>query len=188
METTEPKTLKVVSKKDAIAEKNEQRQKLVDMLSEKIEQKEKAVVSKLYLIEGEEKVADAVIDFIQNKAQWKFSESLGIMECIRQVTEAKANITKKKTKQFLIPSLALEAIYYFLTKVEGVGITQANDYVNNLLKPISDALSRAKSDREEIDQLMRDRGTLETAIECGADLENEDSLVAEIEAELLKEI
>ena len=187
METTE-KTLKVVSKKEAIAEKNEQRQKLVDLLSEKIEQKEKTIASKLYLIEGEEKVADAVIDFLQNKAQWKFSESLGIMECIRQVNEAKSNITKKKTKQFLIPSLSLEAIYYFLTKVEGVGITQANDYVNNLLKPISDALSRAKSDREEIDQLMRDRGTLETAIESGADLENEDSLVAEIEAELLKEI
>jgi hypothetical protein len=187
METTE-KTLKVVSKKEAIAEKNEQRQQLVDKLTEKIEQKEKAITTKLYLIEGGETVADATIDFLQNKAQWKFSEALGIMECIRQVNEAKSNITKKKTKEFLIPSLALEAIYYFLTKVEGVGITQAEDYVKNLLKPISDGLSRAKNDREEIDQLMRDRGTLENAIDSGVDVEHEDKLLAEIEQELLKEI
>jgi len=187
METTEA-TLKVVSKKEAIEEKNEQRQKMVDMLTEKIEQKEKEVATKLYLIEGGEPVATAVVDFLQNKAQWKFSEALGIMECIRQVNEAKTNIAKKKTKEFMIPSLALEAIYYFLTKVEGVGISEAENYVKNLLKPVSDGLSRAKNDREAIDQLMRDRGTLENAIEAGADVENEDKLLAEIEQELSKEI
>jgi len=54
--------------------------------------------------------------------------------------------------------------------------------------PVSNALGRAKEDRMEFDQLQRDRASLEAAIDSGADLENEDSILAEIEKELIKEI
>jgi hypothetical protein len=187
METTE-KTLKVVSKKETIEEKNAQRQQMVGRLTEKIENKEKEIATKLYLIEGGAPIADAILDFMENKAQWKFTEALGVVECIRQVTEAKNNITKKKTKELMIHTLPLEAIYYFLTKIEGVGSTEASYFVNMLLKPISDALGRSKNDREEVDQMVRDRGTLESAIDSGIDIENEDSLLKEIQQELVNEI
>jgi hypothetical protein len=52
----------------------------------------------------------------------------------------------------MLPSLAIEAVYYFLTKVEGTGIEAANDYIT-LLKPVSDALSRSKQERQHLDQI-----------------------------------
>jgi hypothetical protein len=73
-----------------------------------------------------------------------------------------------------------------LTKVEGAGLEEAKEYVN-ILKPISDALGRSKQDRTELDQLTRDRGTLESAIDSGIDLENEDDILKEIQEELLND-
>jgi hypothetical protein len=166
---------------------NDRVEKLMDMISKlsaKIKKSEETLSTKLYIIEGGLETADEIIHFLENEAQWKFSEALGVIEAARQVKEAKKEITNGKTKELLIGSLPLEAIYYFLTKVEGKGIAYATTYVNSLLKPISDALGRSKSDREKHDQLVRDRGTLEAALDKGANIENEDKYVSEILAEL----
>jgi hypothetical protein len=177
-------TIKIVKGTDAQNERIEKLNGMIEKLSEKIERTEKELSEKLYIIEGGKDTADAIIAFLENDAQWKFSESLGVIEAARQVSEARKNILNDRTKELLIGSLPLEAIYYFLTKVEGKGISYALVYVNSLLKPISDALGRSKSDRERYDQLVRDRGTLEAAIDKGANIENEDKYVSEILAEL----
>jgi len=176
-------TLEVVSKNGQLAEKNAKRQKMVEVLTARIDAKNKELETKKYLIEGGTLAAQKIQEFLTNDAKWKFSEALGIMESTKQVDEALAQIKAGKTKELLVPALALEAIYYFLTKVEGTGLGSATNYID-ILKPISDALGRSKKDREEVDQLVRDRGTLEAAIDNGADVEGEDSILKEIEAEL----
>lgn len=184
---TKTVTMEVVSKEKQMAVKNEERQKMVDLLTAKIADAEKSLQTKKYIIEGGLAIADSITMFLTEKAAWKFSESLGIMESVKQVEEATKAINTGKVKELFVPSLALEAIYYFLTKVEGKGLAEAKSYIE-VLKPVSDALGRSKADREVIDQLIRDQATLESAIDGGADLENEDAILTEIQNELAKEI
>ena len=186
MKKQEP-VLEVVSKKEEMGVRREQLQGMVDRLTAKIEKTEKELSEKLYVIEGKQDAVDRIIDFLKHRAEWKFTESLGVLECIKQIEDSRQKLKDGKTKELMTQSLALEAIYYFMTKVEGKGYTEAYDFVNNLLKPISDSLGRAKADRTALEQLVRDRGTLESSIDAGASFENEDKLVKEIEAELAKE-
>lgn len=183
---TKEATLEVVSSKEAAEKRKAQLTEMSKQLEEKIEKTSKELETKLYIIQGAETAGENLLGFIKNDAQWKFSEALGIGECVRQYESAIKNIKSGKTKELMIPALALEATYYFLTKVEGKGLATADTYVNNLLKPITDALGRSKADREALDQLIRDKGTIDSAIDSGAKIENEDKLVKEIESELKK--
>ena len=177
-------TIEVVSSKKQHETRKAQLTEISKQLAAKIEKTSKELETKLYIIQGGEETANHLLDFIKNEAQWKFSEALGIGECVRQYEAAVKNVKTGKIKEIMIPALALEATYYFLTKVEGKGLASANAYVNNILKPISDALGRSKADREALDQLVRDKGTIDSAIDSGANIENEDKLVKEIEKEL----
>lgn len=182
---TETNTL-IVSKQEELEIRNKMRAELVEKLTAKIEAKEKELQTKKYIIEGGASAGETIAFFLKEKAQWKFSEALGIIESVSQFETAAESIKKGKAKELFVPALALEAVYYFLTKVEGKGLREAKLYVE-ILKPISDALGRSKQDRQEIDQLTRDRGTLESAIDGGVNIENEDSILKEIQQELLKD-
>jgi hypothetical protein len=182
---TETKT-EIISKKEELEIRNKMRAELVEKLTAKIDAKQKELETKKYIIEGGVAAGETIGRFLTEKAQWKFSEALGIMESVSQVETAVDAINKGKAKELFVPALALEAVYYFLTKVEGAGLEEAKEYVN-ILKPISDALGRSKQDRTELDQLTRDRGTLESAIDSGIDLENEDDILKEIQEELLND-
>jgi hypothetical protein len=186
MKTEKEVTLEVVSSKKENEKRVERLKALAEKLTAKIEQAENELKTKTYLIEGGSAIANDLISFLKNDAQWKFSEALGIGEAINQLESALVNITKGKTKELMVPSIALEAIYYFLTKVEGTGVESANKFVK-LLKPVTDALGRSKNDRSKIDQMGRDLGTLEASIDTGAKVENEDSLLTEIINELENE-
>jgi hypothetical protein len=183
METTEKTNLTIVSKKDEMIALNAKRQKMVDFLDKKITEKEVELESKKYVLEGRIEAAEALQNFLTKSAQWKFSEALGVIESVKQIEEAAKALKTKKTTELMLPSLAIEAVYYFLTKVEGTGIEAANEYIA-LLKPVSDALSRSKQERQDLDQLVRDKGTLESAIDSGVDIENEDKILKEIQAEM----
>lgn len=189
VEKTENKTniVAIVSKKDEIEALNVKRQKMVDFLTERIEQREAELQNKKYILEGKAEFAAQLLDFVKFEAKWKFSEALGVLESVKQLEEAIKSLRSKKTTELMLPSLVIEAVYYFLTKVEGTGIVQAQKYVD-MLKPISDALGRSKQDRTDLDQLIRDQGSIESAIESGASLENEDALLKEIQAEMEMEM
>ncbi len=178
--------MEIVSKREELEIRNKMRAEMVEKLTAKIEAKQKELETKKYIIEGGATAGDTISSFLKEKAQWKFSEALGIIESVSQIETAAEAIKKGKAKELFVPALALEAVYYFLTKVEGKGLTEANEYVA-ILKPISDALGRSKQDRQEIDQMTRDRGTLESAIDSGVDIENEDKILKEIQEELLND-
>jgi murein L,D-transpeptidase YcbB/YkuD len=191
MKTKEKSTTMTIEKsttQSRLLEKNNQRQKMVDKLTEKIDRLTKSLETKKYIVEGGSVTGAALLDFLKTEALWKFTEAKGIVEAVKQVQTAVDNYTANKVKHLLIDSTALEAIYYFLSKVEKKGLDAAAFYIDNMVLPVSNALGRAKEDRMELDQLQRDRGTLEAAIDSGAEIENEDSILGEIEKELAKEI
>ena len=192
MKTTTEKTATLTIEKKTLQsrleEKNEQRQKMIDKLTDKIDKSSKVLETKKYIVDGELTTGNAILNFLKTEATWKFTEAKGIVEAVKQTQSAIDGITSKKVKHLLVDSTALEAIYYFLSKVEKTGLEAAAFYIDNMVLPVSNALGRAKEDRTALDQLHRDRASLEAAIDSGADLENEDGIVAEIEKELSKEI
>jgi hypothetical protein len=83
----------------------------------------------------------------------------------------------------MLPNLTIEAIYYFVSKETGTGLQSALTYFNTVLKPITDALSRAKQDKEKKDQMEKDLATVQSAIDTGSVSELEEKMIAEIAEE-----
>ena len=177
--------LEVVS---AAKERQESRQKAAEFLKKKLEAKRQEVSEKLYAVSGGLNVAKSLRTFIQKEAQWKFTESLGIIEANRVLEEQVNGLQAKVKTELELGALTIEAIYYFLTKEEGKGIAKATSYVNDLLRPISESLNASKTDRESINQMEKDLATLEDAIHNRVNFEGEDKLLSEIEKEISEEM
>jgi hypothetical protein len=60
-----------------------------------------------------------------------------------------------KDNTIFIESLPLEATHYFLSKVRGKGLKEAQNFIS-LFKPISIALEEVKKDAEAIQSLEKD--------------------------------
>lgn len=172
-------TLEVVSERET---KSKELSALKEKVEKEIEKKNAELENKLYIIEGGVSTANDLINFLEHEADWKFTESMGIIEAVKEITKARENVSKAKVNALLFSPLTIEATYYFLTKYEGKGLDQAKYYYEKLLKPVSEALSRSKADRTQLDQMQRDLATIENAIENGANVE--DSLVKEILSEI----
>ena len=182
-------TLEVVKKTD---EKQERRKYLAGELEKKLIATREEVATKEYPISGGIIAAQALHNFIKNDAQWKFTESLGIMEASRvlsdQITKLKEAQKNGENVQLTLSAVTIEAIYYFMTKEEGKGLGKATLFVNHLLRPISEALNTSKEDRENINQMERDLGTIQDAVMNRVCFEGEDKLLKEIEEELEAEL
>lgn len=76
----------------------------------------KDLSSKKYYVELKKEDVKILQNFVQNDAKWKFMESLGIGEVSRELESS-----LDKTGKAFIPAAAIEAIYYYLSKVEGIG-------------------------------------------------------------------
>jgi hypothetical protein len=144
----------------------------------------------MYPISGGLPVAKALYNFVKNDVQWKFTESLGVIESARILNDQVEKLSKKGESegQLELSAVTIEALYYFMTKEEKKGLASAASFVNNLLRPISEALNASKNDREKINQMERDLGTLQDAILNRVGFEGEDQLLKEIEEELTKEL
>lgn len=172
-------------------EKQEKRKILAEFLENKLNAKREEVAAKRYPVSGGLLTAKALYQFVKNDAQWKFTESLGILESARVLDEQVSLLSGKEPKatELTLTAITIEAIYYFLTKEEGRGMnSKTATYVNNLLRPIIEALSASKNDREEINQMERDLGTLQDAILNRVGFEGEDEFLKEIESELEVEL
>ena len=120
----------------------DQAQKDLDTLRSEIE-------SKKYLVDVDKKDIEMLKSFIVNDATWKFTESLGIKEVQKELNV----LTDGK---LFTKALAIEAIYYYMSKVEGAGekpntlaFPNIDDYLR-CLKAITNAVERIKADSEKI--------------------------------------
>ena len=93
------------------------------------------------------------ISFIENEAQWKEKESLGIIE----ISKIMNSIIKEGIKDNIVylQSLPLEASHYFLSKQSGNGLSSAERFIK-MLKPFERALESAKRDAQEIQGLEKE--------------------------------
>jgi hypothetical protein len=170
-------------------EKQEHRKKLAEFLENKLNKKRGELMEKKYVISGGLDTARALHNFLKNEAQWKFNEALGIIEGCRVLNEEIFKLTSATSDHELeLGPVTIEALYYFLTKEEGKGLEKAESFINNLLRPINEALTAYKTEWTEVNQMERDLGTLQDAIMNRISFEGEDEFLKEIEQELSEEI
>jgi len=134
---------------------NEAAKKLNDFTAE--------METKKYYVELTASDIDVLQGFIKNDAKWKFTESLGIGEITKQL-----ETSVDKSGKILISAVAIEAIYYYLSKVEGKGQTVDSSSIGNvetylkLLKGINLARTGINADNEE-------KKRLEYVVACRAE-------------------
>jgi hypothetical protein len=145
----------------------EERMQMAGELQKEIDSRHKEIETKYYIVQGGAAAGEKLLNFVKNEAQWKFTEAVGIVEMTKEIQKA---IDKAKDgKDLFLQVLPLEALWFFINKVEGVGLEKAAYFHENLIKPVGEALSRVKNDREKINELMMRQGSLE----AGADFEAE---------------
>ena len=145
----------------------EDRAELIKALQQEIEERNKEISTKFYVVEGGAATGKSLLEFMSKEAKWKFTEAIGVVECIRELNDA---VKKAESgKELFLQVLPIEAIWFFINKVEDVGVEKASHYVNHLLKPVAEAMGRIKVDRDKVNELMHRQG----ALEVGADFEKE---------------
>lgn len=137
---------------------------VIAKLKQAIEDKTEELENKKYLIPGGDDVAKKIQAFIVDNAKWKFTESIGVIEVNRIIKDFLADAKKK---EFMIPTVALEATYYFLAKHEGVGLEEAETFTE-LLKAINQAKSRADQDKKDFEEMQFRLQSLEHGVDPDA--------------------
>jgi hypothetical protein len=125
-------------------------QSALDAAEKELETMRKELNTKKYLIDVKKEDIALLVKFNEKDAEWKFTECLGILEVEKQL-----NIAVKEGKLYTT-AVAIEAMYYYLSKIEGRGkgtdteaFTSIVDFIR-VLKAITNGVERIKADNEKL--------------------------------------
>jgi len=128
---------------------NEFQQAAITQAEKELEDLRKELSTKKYLLDVDKKDVELLKTFIVNDATWKFTEALGIVEVTKELDAIKDG-------KLFIKALAIEAIYYYMSKVEGTGTKPAGSSFPSIteylrvLKAITVGVERVKADNEKL--------------------------------------
>lgn len=118
---------------------------------------------KVYAVKFEKKEdIESYFNFIENEAEWKEKEALGIIEISRIIESLKKQGIKQNT--LFMQALPLEASHYFLSKTTGKGLKDAKKFIS-ILKPFGLALEFAKQDAAKIGELEKELAAAQQGLE-----------------------
>lgn len=122
---------------------------LLEKAEANLEALTKELENKKYLIDLMPTDMEILRQFIVKDASWKFTEGLGIIEVEKDLKTAGAEDGK-----YYLKAIPIEAIYYYMSKVEGSGNKVKGDSFKSLpvylriLKGITSAIEAIKADTE----------------------------------------
>lgn len=124
----------------------------LEAAEKELETLRKEVEETKYLVDLSGEDLKDLNNFICENAPWKFTESLGIIEVEKAMKKA------VKDGKLFTDAVAIEAIYYYLSKVEGNGkktnasaISSIDTYLR-ILKAITGTIERIKANTERVRQ------------------------------------
>lgn len=136
---------------------------LVDKLTAELESFDKELKTKVYPVKIEnDGIFLALINFIEQEASWKNMEALGIVEVSKVLNSER--LTGVKSGNIYLPSLPIQALSFFLSKVELKGLEAAERHLR-FVKPIDDALKLIKLDNDKLNNLQSELAAAENGIE-----------------------
>ncbi len=130
---------------------NEFQKSALEQAEKDLEAIKTEIVEKRYTVDVEKNDIVNLKNYIIKDAPWKFTECLGIVEVEKSMAIA------IKNEKLALGAVELEAIYYYLSKVEGFGKTpetensfkSVEDYIR-VLKSITILMEDLKSDGERL--------------------------------------
>jgi len=129
----------------------------------RLKQTKENLNKKVYAVKFEKKDdIESYFNFIENEAEWKEKESLGVIEICRIIEGLKKEGIKQNT--LFMQALPLEASHYFLSKTSGRGLKEAKRFIS-ILKPFGLALELAKQDAAKIGELEKELAAAQQGIE-----------------------
>lgn len=135
---------------------NEIEQAAVDAAKKEVERLRKKSETEKYLIDISENDANVLETFIVTDAEWKYTEALGIQQVALDIEKS-----RKEKKKVFLSATAVEAIFYFLSKVEGNGSVVKGNC--NSLKDIGTFIRILKSVSVAIEKIRKDNDALKEA-------------------------
>jgi len=145
---------------EALSRLNEGRIKAAE---ENLENAKKRVATKVYAVQFESMDhIDRFISFMENEAEWKEKESLGVIEICKVLDNLKSDGIKNNI--LYLQALPLEASHYFISKQSGKGLKEAKEFIS-LLKPFEQGLESAKADAREIQDLEKELAAAQQGLE-----------------------
>ena len=140
----------VVDQNEVVSPLNEFQKTALESAEKELEAIKNNLASKKYLIDIKKEDIVKLQKFNDNDAPWKFTESLGVVEVEKDLKKA------AKDGNLYIGAVAIEAIYYYLSKVEGKGKTtntvafeNVEDYIR-VLKAITSGMEKVKMDNDKL--------------------------------------
>ncbi len=142
--------VQVVDQNEVVSPLNDFQQAALEKAEKDLEAIKNELASKKYLIDIKKEDIIRLQKFNNDDAPWKFTESLGVIEVEKDLQKA------AKDGNLYIGAIAIEAIYYYLSKVEGKGKTtnasafeNVEDYIR-VLKAITGGMEKVKADTDQL--------------------------------------
>lgn len=122
---------------------------------------------KVYLIAGKAEVGNQVLNFLESGAKWTSQESLGVVRAHEDLTSALKGI---KRGELYLHGLCIEAVAYFLSKADGMGLEKAIEY-RDMFTPVNAALGQVRKDQHKLESLDHQWNQATLAFEQGVTIE-----------------
>ena len=127
-------------------------QELVNSAEKELGDKRKENREKLYSISMKESLLRRYENFMTEEVEWNSTEALGVVEVNKQIQKIKSE--KIKDNVIYMGALPIEATHYFLNKVKGKGLIEANSFIE-LYRSFDQALNDVKSDNQILQDLEK---------------------------------
>jgi hypothetical protein len=135
----------------------------INACEENLNNAKRKLSTKVYAVQFESNSQiDEYVDFMQNDAEWREKEALGVIEICKVIDKLKEDGIKNNI--LYLQALPLEASHYFISKRSGKGLSEAKKFID-LLKPFEQALESAKADAREIQDLEKELAAAQQGIE-----------------------
>lgn len=125
-------------------------QEKIDAAKEAYDNFGKELQAKVYLVPGGKTTGNAIVKFLEENAEWSAHESLGIVRAHEDVSSA----LKKTKKELFLGGLCVEAVAYYISKANGVGLIEAKQFKDNLFMPINEAMAKIQEDKKAAEALQ----------------------------------
>jgi len=125
---------------------------LVNLAQKELDDKRKENREKLYAISMSESLLVRYQNFMAEEAEWNSTEALGVVEVNKQIQKIKSE--KIKDNVIYMGALPVEATHYFLNKVKGIGVEEANNFIE-LYRSFDQTLKDVKTDNQVLQDLEK---------------------------------
>lgn len=138
-------------------------EKKIQAAEKKLAEAKDKLNKKVYAVKFDKKeTIEAFKNFMENSAEWREKEALGIIEICKIVNKLEKDGIKENI--LYMGALPIEASHYFLSKTSGRGLKEAESFIS-MLKPFSQALESVKTDASEIQNLERELSAAQQGLE-----------------------